>query len=175
MSQSFGQYVRSLREKAGMTQRALSQVVGFRSLAHLSDIESGKRYPARETLTKFAGALGVSVAELESRDVRGPVEALKSLFSTRPEMIGAFLRLAELAQGMDAEELIRRVTAKSEAPVIRTPDPVVTPPQMAPVEKVAAAERLEPIAAPVAPPPPKPSVRKPPTEKPSVENQPSLF
>jgi len=151
-----------------MTQRALSQVVGFRSLAHLSDIESGKRYPARETLPKFAGALGVSVGELESRDVRGPVEALKSLFAARPEMIGAFLRLAEVAQKMDAAELIRRVTAADEAPLGRKPE--------APVVPVAEVARNVPEVETVLPPPsPKAVVRKPPVEKTASDNQPSLF
>lgn len=154
MNQSFGQYVRELREKAGLTQRALSQVVGFRSLAHLSDIESGKRYPARETLPKFAAALGVSVSELESRDVREPVEALKSLFAVRPEMIRVFLKLAELARGMDPDEMVRRVTgatvgvAQVEA-VKRAAVPVeadgeeVFVPQKA-VNRKPAGERLKP-------------------------------
>lgn len=92
-----------------MTQRALSQAVGFRSLAHLSDIESGKRNPAQETFAKFAKALGVTVHDLECRDIRGPIEAAKVLFSRKPEMVGAFLTIIEAAQKMDAEELVARI------------------------------------------------------------------
>ena len=99
-----------------MTQRALSQAVGFRSLAHLSDIESGKRYPAKETLPKFAKALGVMLADIESRDTRGPIEAAKALFARKPEMVGAFLKVIEAAKKMDAEELVARVVRKPEAP-----------------------------------------------------------
>ena len=156
MNQSFGQYIRGLREKAGLTQRALSQVVGFRSLAHLSDIESGKRYPARDTLPKFATALGVSVTELESRDVRGPVDALKALFALRPEMVGAFLQIAELAQTMDAEELVRRVRENAKVPA--APPPMVVAPD--PATSFVEAKHV---------------VRKAPVEKTRTDAQPSLF
>jgi transcriptional regulator with XRE-family HTH domain len=144
-----------------MTQRALSQVVGFRSLAHLSDIESGKRYPARETLPKFAAALGVSVSELESRDVREPVEALKSLFAMRPEMIRVFLRLAELARGMDPDEIVRRVTGAAGG----LAGPEVVKRSAVPVEAKAADVSV----------PQKVISRKPAVEHLKPEDQPSLF
>ncbi|MEI6279339.1 MAG: helix-turn-helix transcriptional regulator [Verrucomicrobiae bacterium] len=112
MKMTFGQFIRSLRITRGMTQRALSQAVGFRSLAHLSDIESGKRNPATATFAKFAKALGVTVADLESRDIRGVVEAAKALFDRKPEMVGAFLKVIEAAKKMDAEELVARVAGK---------------------------------------------------------------
>ena len=116
MTGTFGQFIRSLRDERGLTQRALSQAVGFRSLAHLSDIESGKRNPAKETLPKFAKALGVSLEELESRDTRGPIEAAKALFAKRPEMVGAFLKVIEVAKKMDAGELVARVSAAKVQP-----------------------------------------------------------
>lgn len=147
MSETFGQYIRSLREEKGLTQRALSQAVGFRSLAHLSDIESGKRNPAQETLPKFAKALGVSVKELESRDTRGPIEAAKVLFSRKPEMVGAFLKVIEAARKMDAEELVARVTRESlggAAIGIARAVEVARP-----VEPVAVAEVPRPAAKPV--------------------------
>lgn len=144
MRQTFGQYIRSLREKGGLTQKALSQAVGFRSLAHLSDIESGKRHPARETLPKFAEALGVSVQELESRDERGPIEALKNLFSSRPEMVAPFLRIVDSAWKLEPDELLDRMglagiavpapaakkaaKAKAETVVVLPPEPVAPAP-----------------------------------------------
>lgn len=109
MKKTFGQFIRSLREQRGLTQRALSEAVGFRSLAHLSDIESGKRNPAKETFAKFAKALGTTVNDLECRDIRGPIEAAKVLFGRKPEMVGAFLIIIEAAQKLDAEELVARV------------------------------------------------------------------
>ena len=150
MSETFGQYVRSLREGRGLTQRALSQSVGFRSLAHLSDIESGKRNPAKETLPKFAKALGVTLADLESHDTRGPIEAAKALFARKPEMVGAFLKVIEAAKKMDAEELVLRVTRKPEvsapvpAPVpVQAPAPVPVPPVEVPVVAPPVAVKAE--------------------------------
>lgn len=165
MTETFGQYVRSLREERGLTQRALSQAVGFRSLAHLSDIESGKRNPAKETLPKFAKALGVTLAELESRDTRGPIEAAKVLFARRPEMVGAFLKIIEAAKKMDPEELVARVTHREKTlqqePSVPTPVLSVVPP----VQVVEPApQKIEP---------PKAEPKPVPEKKPS--NQPTLF
>lgn len=163
MSETFGQYVRSLREGRGLTQRALSQAVGFKSLAHLSDIESGKRNPAKEALPKFAKALGVSLSDLESHDTRGPIEAAKALFARKPEMVGAFLKIIEAAKKMDAGELVERVTQKPAKPeaAVQVPVPVIEAP-------VAA-----PRPAPVIPEIPKPEPRPVPEKKPSA--QPTLF
>jgi transcriptional regulator with XRE-family HTH domain len=158
MSETFGQYVRSLREGRGLTQRALSQAVGFRSLAHLSDIESGKRNPAKETLPKFAKALGVTLSDLESHDTRGPIEAAKALFARKPEMVGAFLKVIEAAKKMDAEELVSRVTRKPEVPA---PVPVLEAPVVAP-PVVAKPELSKPE---VSKPEPKPV----PEKKPSAQ------
>lgn len=139
MSLTFGQYIRSLRESAGLTQRALSQAVGFRSLAHLSDIESGKRHPARDVLPKFAEALGVPVAELESRDERGPIEALKALFAAKPEMVAVFLRIAELARSLDSDELLQRLEKPRAASARPSPAEPVPTEAVAPVESPVEA------------------------------------
>ncbi|MBE2205000.1 MAG: helix-turn-helix transcriptional regulator [Chthoniobacterales bacterium] len=160
MNETFGQLVRSLREKRGLTQRVLSQAVGFRSLAHLSDIESGKRNPAKETLPKFAKALGVSLEELESHDTRGPIDAAKALFARKPEMVGAFLKIIEAARKMDAEELVERVTRKATLSV-----PVVQPVPTA--NPAPPSSPSVPVAVVVSKPEPKPE------PKPSA--QPTLF
>ncbi len=177
MSETFGQYIRVLRKERGLTQRGLSQMVGFRSLAHLSDIESGKRYPAKKSLGKFAEALGVTVSDLESRDTRGPVEAAKALFAQRPEMVGAFLKVLAAVQEMDAEEFVARVTGRpvaQEAPVVKVsgaltqrletepaaplaPVPAVSDFKEEPREDVVPAdevEKIEPVAASVPAPSP---------------------
>ncbi len=145
-----------------MTQRALSQSVGFRSLAHLSDIESGKRNPAKETLPKFAKALGVTLADLESHDTRGPIEAAKALFARKPEMVGAFLKVIEAAKKMDAEELVLRVLRKPEVsgPV---PAPIPVPPLEAPVVAQPVAAKPETLK-----PEPKPAPENKPTAQPTL-------
>lgn len=146
-----------------MTQRALSQAVGFKSLAHLSDIESGKRNPAKETLPKFAKALGVSLSDLESHDTRGPIEAAKALFARKPEMVGAFLKIIEAAKKMDAGELVERVTQKPAKPEVAAPVSVPV------VETPVAA----PKPAPDIPEIPKAEPKPVPEKKPSA--QPTLF
>ena len=158
MTQTFGQYIRSLREGRGLTQRALSQAVGFRSLAHLSDIESGKRNPAKETLPKFAKALGVTLADIESRDTRGPIEAAKALFARKPEMVGAFLKVIEAAKKMDAEELVARVVRKPEVPA---------PVHALPAESTTVEVQFAPVKSAI------PKVEPKPEKKPSA--QPTLF
>lgn len=160
MTETFGQYIRSLREGKGLTQRALSQAVGFRSLAHLSDIESGKRNPAKETLPKFAKALGVPLIDIESRDTRGPIEAAKALFARKPEMVGAFLKVIEAAKKMDAEELVSRVTQKFS----KVDVPAEVP---APVPAMAVAPAPPRLEA------PRPGSKPAPEKKPS--DQPTLF
>lgn len=156
MSETFGQYIRSLREGKGLTQRALSQAVGFRSLAHLSDIESGKRNPAKETLPKFAKALGVPLMDIESRDTRGPIEAAKALFARKPEMVGAFLKVIEAAKKMDAEELVSRVTLKQSKPEV--PADVAASVAVPVAEVVSVPPKLEiPKTAPKSAPEKKPS------------------
>ncbi|MEI8386665.1 MAG: helix-turn-helix transcriptional regulator [Verrucomicrobiota bacterium] len=154
MTQTFGQYIRSLREGRGLTQRALSQAVGFRSLAHLSDIESGKRNPAKETLPKFAKALGVTLADIESRDTRGPIEAAKALFARKPEMVGAFLKVIEAAKKMDAEELVARVVRKPEVPA---------PAQVFPAESTVVEVQFAPVKSAI------PKVEPKPEKKPSAQ------
>jgi len=120
-------------------------MVGFRSLAHLSDIESGKRYPAKKSLGKFAEALGVTVSDLESRDTRGPVEAAKALFAQRPEMVGAFLKVLAAVQEMDAEEFVARVTG---GPVVKEVPPrkALGLPVRSPVTEPATPVAAVPVA-----------------------------
>ncbi|MEI6033467.1 MAG: helix-turn-helix domain-containing protein [Verrucomicrobiae bacterium] len=160
---TFGQYIRSLRSARGITQRALSQAVGFRSLAHLSDIESGKRSPSRTTFARFAKALDVSVSDLECRDVRGPIEAAKALFSRNPEMVGAFLKVIEAAKKMDAQELVARVTGKPSQPEPVALQPAPPPPTV----------ESRPAAAPAKPQSARPDRDQKNPEKPVV--QPTLF
>jgi len=190
MNRPFGHYIRALRKERGLTQRGLSQLVGFRSLAHLSDIEGGKRYPAKSTLVKFAAALGVSLADLESRDTRGPVEAAKALFARRPEMVGAFLKVLAAAQDMNAEELVGRITGSfAVPPVVRSSrkKEIVSEPTQ-PLEPTPEAEKAgDPVGLPVRDPvlPVTPSeeaavrsqraTRKSAVENPDSPSQPTLF
>lgn len=122
MKPSLGEFIRSRREALGLTQRAVALKVGFKSIAHLSDIEGGNRNPGPEVLPLLAEILQVSVEVLQDHDVRVPVQATRTLLEERPEMVAAFRRVVAKAQTMSPEELIRRVEG-ADAPPTQTPKP----------------------------------------------------
>ncbi len=55
--------LRSVRERRGLTRKEAAQLAGV-SHWTLSYLESGKRAPYMPTVTKIAGAYGVSLEEL---------------------------------------------------------------------------------------------------------------
>jgi transcriptional regulator with XRE-family HTH domain len=61
--ESFGGRVRLLRSRRRLTQRWLADEVG-RSVAYLSDLETGKRMASADTLARLADVLGVTMDEL---------------------------------------------------------------------------------------------------------------
>ncbi|MCM3127725.1 MULTISPECIES: helix-turn-helix transcriptional regulator [unclassified Paenibacillus] len=82
----YGHRIAELREKRGMTQEELSNVLEI-TRASLSHYEKGRRKPDFETLTRLADTFNVSVDYLLGRtsqpemvldeDVRGFVDALE--------------------------------------------------------------------------------------------------
>lgn len=58
-----GEAIRAFREKLGMTQLELSEVVG-RSRAQIANIESGRSDLPISMLARFAKALGCSMKDL---------------------------------------------------------------------------------------------------------------
>ena len=62
---AFGARVRSLRQRAGMSQEEAAHHAGIH-VTYLSGIERGTRNPALRNIRAIAGALGVTVAELFS-------------------------------------------------------------------------------------------------------------
>jgi XRE family transcriptional regulator, regulator of sulfur utilization len=61
----FGRVVRSLRERRGLSQEALSSLAGL-SRGFLGEIERGDSVPSIETLQKLADALGEKLSYLVS-------------------------------------------------------------------------------------------------------------
>lgn len=109
VKQSLGDYIRQRREHLGLTQRAVALHLGFKSIAHLSDIEGGNRNPGPEVLPRLADILQTTVDELKDRDARAPIQEAKDLFEQRPEMVAAFRRVVEKARGMSAADLVKRL------------------------------------------------------------------
>ena len=65
-SEHVGKQVRELRKKASMNQSELAERAGL-DQGHISRIENAEYSATRMTLEKIAGALGVSVGDLEGR------------------------------------------------------------------------------------------------------------
>ena len=61
----FGQRMKEIRQKRGLTQVELSQRSGF-SQARVSELERGARMPNLVTILRIAAALDCKVAELMS-------------------------------------------------------------------------------------------------------------
>lgn len=75
MDSEIGNALRSLREKAGLSQRSLAKQVGLSGPA-ISMIESGRTSPSVGTLKKILDGLGVSLAAFFS----GPNDAETEVF-----------------------------------------------------------------------------------------------
>jgi transcriptional regulator with XRE-family HTH domain len=60
---AFGEYLQSLRKKAGLTQEEIADKAGIH-VTYLSGIERGQRNVATLNLRKIARALGVPTKEL---------------------------------------------------------------------------------------------------------------
>ena len=123
MTQSIGSYIRKRREELGLTQRAVALAAGFKSIAHLSDIEGGNRNPGPEAMPKLAEALKVSLAELEAHDARVPLQATKEFLETHPHMAAAFRRIVEHTRTLSADEVLRRI----EKPASQVANPTSCP------------------------------------------------
>ena len=70
--QRFGEKVRILRKRQGMTIKALALALGFPSHSYVSEIETGKKRPSTEMIIKLADLFQVTVDELvrDERDIR---------------------------------------------------------------------------------------------------------
>jgi len=62
--QRFGEKLRTLRNRRGLTIRELSKVLGFRSYGFVGDLESGRKKPSVELAVEIARLFDVSVDQL---------------------------------------------------------------------------------------------------------------
>jgi transcriptional regulator with XRE-family HTH domain len=84
MNKSLGEDIRDLRIKAGYTLRAFAKKTGI-SVAHLSDIEHGRRSPSEENLKKILEPLlgvGASWERFRRLDTRLDAETKKWVDAT---------------------------------------------------------------------------------------------
>ncbi|MFN8494586.1 MAG: helix-turn-helix transcriptional regulator [Caldilineaceae bacterium] len=62
--QRFGEKVRSLRQRKGMTQKELADALGLASFSYLSEIEHGRKTPHPILIVKIADVFGVTADQL---------------------------------------------------------------------------------------------------------------
>ena len=98
---SLGEAVRYLRDKQGLTLRALADAVGV-SAPFLSDLEHGRRQT--EKYDELAKALSVDVEDLKAFDPRVSSE-LKSWLATNPRVISFLNHLQSSGQTVSEEAL----------------------------------------------------------------------
>lgn len=60
----FGEKLRYLRLKRGLTMRELAIALGFKSHGFIGDLESGRKYPSLDLAVKLADYFGVTVDQL---------------------------------------------------------------------------------------------------------------
>lgn len=65
----FGEKLRYLRQKRGLTMRELADALGFKSHGFIGDLESGRKYPSLDLAVKVADYFGVTVDQLARDDV----------------------------------------------------------------------------------------------------------
>lgn len=67
--QRFGEKLRTLRLRQGMTLRELAEALGYTAHGHISEMESGKRIPKVSLVLKVSALFGVSMDQLTRDDL----------------------------------------------------------------------------------------------------------
>ncbi len=60
----FGEKLRTLRERQGMTLRELAEALGYPSHGYIGNLESGRRKPTLEMAFRIAQFFNISVDQL---------------------------------------------------------------------------------------------------------------
>jgi len=64
----FGEKLRALRQKHGLTMRELADALAFKSHGFIGDLESGRKYPSLDLAVKIADYFNISLDELARDD-----------------------------------------------------------------------------------------------------------
>lgn len=104
-----GEKIKQLRLEQGISLRSFATRIK-KSAAFMSDIELGRRFPSPEVLVEIARELKVEASDLGKLDMRGSIDDLKKLMQRDPSWGLAFRTVAEVAEGVSPEEMIRRIT-----------------------------------------------------------------
>jgi transcriptional regulator with XRE-family HTH domain len=124
MPEPFGVFLRNRRRELGLTQRQVAAAVGLKSIAFLSDIESGYRRPSRDLFPLLAQILKLDVETLEAHDIRTPLGEARSLLLEHPEYAVAFRKVVEHSRELGADEVLRRIESSDRNSGCEEPDRV---------------------------------------------------
>ena len=102
-SQTLGEQIRTLREARHLSYRTFASQTNL-STGFLSDLELGRRYPSKKTLSAIATTLQTDFDELMNYHPRPVIEALTKRLYQDPKMIFALRRILE--ENISADELI---------------------------------------------------------------------
>jgi transcriptional regulator with XRE-family HTH domain len=114
-SEAFGEYLRGLRKRAGLSQRELAQQAGI-DFTYLSKIENSRVDPPGEsTMRALAAALGADAEDLLARARKMPRDLKHLVAQGSPEKA---LLLRRIAQTPMTPERVRRMLRllEEEAP-----------------------------------------------------------
>ena len=98
----FGARIKELREKTGLNQEKLAEMVGMEA-RHLSRIETGKSFTTIENISKLAQALGVNISSLFEFDHKNEKDLLI-------KKIDLYLHSADEKQVEIAYKIIKSIT-----------------------------------------------------------------
>ncbi len=99
---TLGEHIRELREKRDWSVRDLAKKIQV-SAPFLSDVELGRRHPSDDVLERLAALLDTSVNALKKYDARPPIQELKRIAATNPQMGFALRRVVD--EGVSPEDL----------------------------------------------------------------------
>jgi len=99
----FGEKLRKLRKKKGLSQKELAEKLGYSSNSYISDIEKGLFLPSKEKLKKIAKVLKVPFKELEDMLFE---EKLKELGIKEKELLELFKEVPRMPKE-DKEAIVK--------------------------------------------------------------------
>jgi transcriptional regulator with XRE-family HTH domain len=109
MADLFGEKVRFVRIKRGISQVELAQQTGLASQAHISKLETGDDVPSLHVVVGVATALGVSVDYLLRDNILVEEPEILRYPEGLPESFGERLRALRARRGLSQGDLARQL------------------------------------------------------------------
>ncbi len=115
-AEAFGEYLRGLRKRAGLSQRELAQQAGI-DFTYLSKIENGRVDPPGEaTLRALASALGAEAEDLFARARKMPRDLKQLVAQGSPEKALLLRRIAQTDMTPDRVRRMLQLLEEVEEP-----------------------------------------------------------